>query len=219
MAWIENAISNEHFAVTASSRKFLHGTSKQNSGEAIAAYGGLIPGSESTGRGLTDPVGGKVYLTQDLKTAVIYALGAYMMGHELPKSFKTRDGQYGYVFEVEVSQDADMQPDEDLVGELISENRAPGWLMRMFNFQVAPSRRKRVMDGEWDYFASVGKQLLKRMEPWQKKEIMGLVKNVAHQGEVKVLRGWKIDKDKSALLDGDGSNFFEYAEEISIKNR
>jgi hypothetical protein len=145
----------------------------------------------------------------------MYVVGGDMAGHDLPKSFLEKDGEYGYLFEVDISG-GDTQPDEDSVGELIYDEKAPWWLVNMFVSHVAPSRRERLKRGEYAYFASVGKQLLRLMSDAQKKELMTLVPNAAHHGEARVLRGWRFDKKNCISLVRDGSNFFEYAEEVPI---
>jgi len=204
--------------IAIASTKLLHGTRIEKSGMDIASSGELQPGAQATGRGFMSPVGGKVYITESLQTAIMYALGADMAGHDLPESFIGKDGRYGYIFEIDNADRSVMQPDEDTIGELIYDKKAPLWLLGMLNRFVAPSRIERLKRGEYAYFASVGKQLLARMDDFQKAEILKLVPNAAHQGPIKVSRGWRIDKKNSIFLLRDGSNFFEYAEEVPIGN-
>ena len=199
--------------------KLWHGTRIEKSGMDIASSGELQPGAQATGRGFTSPVGEKVYITKSLQTAIMHALGADMAGHDLPESFIGKDGRYGYIFEVDNDDRSVMQPDEVAIGELICSEKAPLWLLVMLNRFVAPSRIERLKRGERAYFASVGKQLLARMDDFRKAEILKLVPNFALQRPIKVLRGWRIDKKNSISLLRDGSNFFEYAEEVRIGNR
>lgn len=150
-------------------------------------------------------------MSPSLRYAIIYCLGGDMLGHE-PPEIKLKD-PYGYLFEIQNVDMSNLQPDEDSVGEAIYEEKF-WWLNDLAKRIVAPSRLQRLMDGEYIYYASVGKQLMPYLTPSQKNEIMESGAHVAHQGAVKPSRAWRFDKRKSKLLHTDGSNFFELAEQI-----
>jgi hypothetical protein len=80
---------------------------------------------------------------------------------------------------------------------------------------VAPDRLKKVMEGEYAYFASVGKQLLRVMSPQQKTELMQHDGHLAHGGAVKPSAAWRVDRTRSKEFAKDGSNFFQIAEQVS----
>ena len=42
--------------------------------------------------------------------------------------------------------------------------------------------------------------------------------HIAHTGTIKPDRAYRIHKDKIPLLNRDGSNFFEHAEEVNMKD-
>ena len=137
-----------------------------------------------------------------------------MAGHEpyIPKI--NVEGPYGYLFKVEGDQLAgDIQPDEDEVGNAIC-NRSFWWLDDLAKRKVAPSRLKKVMEGYYAFFASVGKQLMPHLTRTQKDLIIQKTNHVAHLGKVPISECWKIDKLRSAELKADGSNFFQIAERV-----
>jgi hypothetical protein len=210
------AAANELESLTPS-KKFYHGTRSESAALKILSSGTIIPGSQSTGRGMMSPVGGRVYVTQSLETAIIYALGGDVAGHEMPDSFIGTHGRYGYIFEVVSDDNDNLQPDEDSIGELIYKKKAPQWLVSMFVYNVAESRRRKLMNGEWAYFASVGKQLLRLMSDEYKKSLLTLVPNAAHKGDMKISKAWRIDKTQTKKIARDGSNFHEVAEEIPVQ--
>lgn len=189
-----------------------HGTSSSKAAEEILASG-IRPGDLEGRKNWLTPVPGRVYLTPSLKYAVIYALGGVMMGHDVPAEWFVKEGPSGYVFEVPAGDLQDAQPDEDSVGEAVYEKKF-AWLNYLAERVVAPSRLEKVYGGEYIYFASVGKQLMRHLSDGQKRVLMDAGANVAHKGAIKPIRAWKFDKRKSKQLAGDASNFFELAERV-----
>lgn len=192
-------------------RMFYHGTPSEINAQKIFSNG-LEPQFPTSHR-LTTPIKGLVYLTPSISYALIYALGGNMAGHDLP--FRFMEGsRYGYVFGVNEDKLSEIQPDEDSIGEMISKKSGPTWLNDLAKRIVAPSRLRRVMDGEYAYWASVGKQILRVLDKWQKSELLNYGGHIAHRGKVIPDAAWKVDKMKSKQFSRDGKNFFEIAERI-----
>lgn len=106
------------------SQIYYHGTGNTKLAESIL-QNGLQPGN-TTGkaRGHLTPVSGAVYLTDNLRYAVIYALGGDMLGHqgeEGNQSLIARSGgdPFCYVFVIPGNRLQKVQPDEDSVGEAV----------------------------------------------------------------------------------------------------
>ena len=210
-----------------------HATSKTQNGESILRDG-VIRVPESIGKGFFAPVKGRAYCSSSLETAAIYALGGVMMGHEMDSPERLRNlGRYGYIFEVDSSSLQDVQPDEDSVGKLVANGCASGailsghfpgqngvapyWLIEMAKRYVAPSRLRKAVDGEYAYWASIGKQLLSKMRDDQKLQLIEVYgAHIAHGGDMKVLRAWKLDKFRSKEIANDGSNVLAVAEEVPV---
>lgn len=216
IAWI---LANCKFAMPAPSAQmqaqpFYHGTPEESAAQQIMQQGLIIPPDLKDRKGFLKPVAGKVYLTPNISYALIYALGANMAGSEFPADWYAKKGRYGYVFQMNGADLQDVQPDEDSVGEMLYEQKGPYWLKNLAERIVAPSRMKAVMSGEYIYFASVGKQLIRAMSPAQLSELMALGGHVAHTGSVKPMAAWRVDKTRSQEFSKDGSNFFQVAEKI-----
>lgn len=196
-----------------SSKTFYHGTTTKESADSILKNGIQPPNLENR-KGLLKPVEGKVYVTHDIGYAQIYALGGDIAGHTDPYS-KKRYGQHGYVFKFAGDKLKDVQPDEDSIGEMVGNGKGPNWLHRMASTHLAASTIRKAKEGEYDYYAKVGKVLVKRMSDPQKLELIthhGA--HIAHHGPIIPDEAYRIDRDKTHLLKRDGSNFFEHAERI-----
>jgi len=105
---------------------YYHGTPSEKAGKSILRSG-IEPPDLSTRKGPLRPVGGKVYLTDKLSYGVIYALGGAVAGHEYPERH-WQGSEWGYLFVVPGKALKEVQPDEDSVGEMISNSTGPGWL-------------------------------------------------------------------------------------------
>lgn len=219
-------------------KPFYHATSSTQAGESILSSGEIIAPS-TVGNGYLAPVKGMTYVSSSLKNAAIYSLGGVMMGHDYDWTSTGSSkfhGQYGYIFEVEHASMSDAQPDEDSVGELVAKGLgeggkvggrfpgdgkgdAPWWLMDMAKRFVAPSRLGRAIGGEYAYYASIGKQLLKRMSDRQKAQLIEEYgTHVANRGNLKIKKAWRVDKSQAKLIEQDGSNILTIAEEIPVPN-
>lgn len=106
---------------------YYHGTPSSRAGKSILRSG-IEPPDLSTRRGPLRPVDGKVYLTSDLSYGIIYALGGDMAGSEVRDDFWRDTGEWGYLFVVPGRALKEVQPDEDSVGEMLEQGKAPAWL-------------------------------------------------------------------------------------------
>lgn len=106
----------------------------------------------------------------------------------------------------------------DSVGELLSglmSTEPNHWLCRLAKRIVAPSRLKQVGNGEYVFFASVGKQLMKHLSAAEKLEIVRNGGHLAHEGSVQPCEAWRFDKTLCPKLQGYGSEeFFSLAEQV-----
>ena len=206
------------------SKKWYHGTSTQKAADGIMKEG-LKPPDLTNRHGWLKPVEGRVYLTEDLAYALIYAFGANMVGDELPNSMLEDEGQYGYLFVVEGSQLADIQPDEDSVGEKLydlltdadisaSEKEKYYWLVWKAKQYLSASFLRKLMDGDMIYQARAGKTLMKYLSDKQKLQLIADGAHIANQGGLMPAEVWKVDKERCSEFQKDGSNCFEIAERI-----
>lgn len=180
-------------------------------------------------RGHMTPVANRVYVTNDLRYAIIYSLGGDYLGHKPPKS---DIGQWGHLFAIPGSELLDVQPDEDSVGEFFyrnstspnpyssspviafkgEEEKREVW--RFIHDNMTPTQRGKAIRGEYAAFAAGGKRVLKSMPDWMKIQLIHWGAHVAHAGGVMPNMAWRIDKGRSGELKPDGSNFFSIAERI-----
>jgi hypothetical protein len=199
--------SNEHL-----SKIYYHGFDNKKNLESIQKNGLVPPIIENPKRNLA-PQPGKVYITTELRTAIIYAIGGDMLGHNPPQSWLEGDKKYGYVCLIKGQQLLDILPDEDEVGELIHDKKIP-WLNNLAQQSVANSTYKKVMDGQYEYWAKIGKILIKKLNNYQILELINATNNVAHTGNLEVDEIWQFDKSLCKDLKSDGSNFFDLAHKL-----
>lgn len=210
-------------AKVASSTIYYHGTPSEEKGKSILKSGVLKPGVSESPKSQMAPIQGRVYLSKDPSYALMYALGGDMAGGTFPESILKRDGNIGYLFAIKETEGT-LIPDEDSVGELIYKHKrkkieAPKWLIDLANFKLTDNQWYKIIDGEYAYWAQGGKKLLKLMTPQQKEELLQYTDHVSHEGELKIVGAWKIDKRKSKQFKRDGSNLFEIAEKVSVKKK
>jgi hypothetical protein len=197
--------------------KFFHGTSSKESGEGILKSGVIRPGRDKDSRAHLAPIAGKTYATSSEETAAIYALGGVMMGHDY---FGHKEVGTGFVFEIDPESIKDVIPDEDQVGELAvgalrGEVKGLEWLGRMAEQHATDRQLRRAMDGEYAYWSTIGKKLLKAMSDEMKMELIEKHKtHIAIDGEVKFLRAWAIPQNRSKEIAKDGSNLFEIGTKV-----
>ena len=204
---------------------YYHGTPKEENAKSIMATGINAP-DLSTRSGYLKPVEGKVYITPKISYASIYAIGGSMAGHKVSDWMIKDYGQYGYVFVIDGQQLKDIQPDEDSIGEMISNGEAD-WLDDLardaLEYEDYDDEGQdlgynglydAVMGGEYDAWASAGKIVLDSMTDEQKLELIDLGAHVAHTGNLMPKETWRFDRNLTVELAKDGSNFFDLAERI-----
>jgi hypothetical protein len=203
-------------------RVYYHGTAKKENAKSIIANG-INPPDLSTRSGYLKPVEGKVYITPKISYASIYAIGGDMAGRKVPDWILKDYGQYGYIFVIDGQQLKDIQPDEDSVGEMIS-NGEVDWLDDLardvleyedYDDEVGYNGLyDAVMGGEYNAWAAAGKIVLDSMTDEQKLELIDLGAHVAHTGNLMPKETWRFDRNRTVELAKDGSNFFDLAERI-----
>ena len=202
--------------------KFYHGTPTHKQAQTVLKEG-IQPDLSET-QGLARPVEGRIYLSSNLDYAIIYLLGGDMAGHSLPENW-LKKSRYGYLFVIEEDQlSQDYQPDEDQVGQAISERAFP-WTEKYLDF-LAEEDSVEDEDGDFQnllsqlnmgYYAAwikAGHLLLPKLSQAEKSDIIEKYGNIAHKGAIHPMQVWKFDKTKTPHLKKDGSNFFELAEQI-----
>lgn len=173
---------------------------------------------------ISRPVAGRVYVTDSLKYAIIYALGGDFAGSDCETLIKMY-GKYGYLFVIDGQQlQADIQPDEDQIGEAVYLNQQDStkfpWIRAMAIEHIQTedaeddyyrSLLHAVKDGLYDAWIKTGHILLPYLTGQQKFEIMEHFGNIAHLGLIKPKEMWEFDRSNCKQLKRDGSNFFELA--------
>lgn len=191
---------------------YYHGFSKEEYLKDIQLNGLKAPDLTNR-KGNLRPIDGKVYITPDLRYAIIYSIGGDMLGIFIPKSILESNGLYGYLAIIDGKQLLDIQPDEDDIGQFIHDKKFY-WLNDLAQRILSVSTYKKVMNGEYEYFARAGKVLVKKLSDDQKLSIIDSGSHIAHGGNLKPKEIWKFDKSKSNELLKDGSNFFKLASKI-----
>ena len=213
------------------SKVYYHGsTGAKSAGSAEdAIQDGFLRGRVVQQRSKLAPIVNRVYLTPSVEYAQIYAIGGVLAGRDIPPSSIERNGRYGYIFVVPETGLNDPWPDEDAVGELVSDGlrksntyrdrlgECPRWLVRLAEYHLTPAQltRMRSLYAEYADNAAVGKKLVKKMTPEQRAELVNRGWAVASLGPTRFTEAWRIDKTRSRELREDGSNFFEIAERVA----
>ncbi len=200
-------------------KTYYHGTSGEN-GEKIIKEG--IKAPEIVGKTRLSPVKGKQYITTDLGYAIIYAIRGDIFG----TSYKNNSNDFGYVFEIPGKNIEDIRPDEDSVGEIIynelkskKRNDKLIWLIHLYSYNATQNQKKNLENGEFDAFAQVGKKILKLMTDEQKLLLIDIGNShIAHESSKNLMPtiAYKIYYKDIQYLKNDGSNFFKYAEKITL---
>jgi hypothetical protein len=193
-------------------KTYYHGTDMESNAKSILINGINPPDLSLIKNHMLRPVDGSVYLTDKVSVAAIYALGGDTASTSSSDE-SLKESRYGYVFSVPGKELVDVDPDEDSVGEFIYEKKYP-LLNYIAENNVAPSRMRKLYDGEYTYWASVGKQIMKLIPYDLKIKMIEDGAHISHKGSVRPNGCWKIDKMDSANLKRDYSNFFELAERI-----
>lgn len=213
-------------------RRFFHGTNKEN-GEAIIKSGHIKIQDTSSRKGMLTPVDGRAYITPDITYGLTYAVGG------LFSSVSGVRGGEGYLFVIKGGELGDVQPDEDNLGELVYNLSRKGleidkkwdekWIrnikknypelasrfLTFAKYNLTDNQLEKIKDGEYSYFASGGKRLLKSMSEEMKLALVEAGMHVSTDKNIKFTEAWKVTNEMMPLLKKNGSNFFQVAERVS----
>lgn len=183
------------------SRKFFHGVSTTDRGEAFLQQGFIDPARTEQGKTFLAPVANMTYASQEPATALIYSVGGDLAGTEsgVPEQWIAEKGRYGYIFEIDPDSLSTIQPDEDSIGEATWEEKYD-WLNQLARRNLTANQFRKVMDGEYIYWAQAGKKLVPLMSQDQKYELIRDGANIANVGPLRFGRAWRIDKTRIGEL-------------------
>jgi len=247
-------IEDVAFPASMTGTKFYHGSASVIYARKIMKNG--IQPPEITTNTNMSPVKGKVYITPSLDYAVTYAVGGVFFDNELYRvPYKTNIdtfrhmfsddknskhyGRYGYLFVISGDELNLVQPDEDSIGELLSEilNNGSGVeyysssmtgaykkaladtyltqeIRRIATRKYSPKTLNRIKDGDYGWIARVGKGIVKELSDISKAKMVEYGFHIAHTGAIIPDEVWKIDKTKVGWIKKDCSNFFEIAKRV-----
>jgi hypothetical protein len=228
---MEMALPND----TIKNKTWYHGTKSLQSAESILRSGYIKPPEIIVKKSsqLT-PVKGKTYITTNLEYAIIYALGANMIGQHIKDMRWANEGnEYGYLFVIDGKDLTDVQPDEDVIGEIpqwegskwephdefsINLLKDKNTFLTALNYckrYMTPIQYQKAKDGEVGYQAAGGKRVLQKMPDWLKLRLVSLGAHSSNTGPLPISQCWKFDKiNDNPKLKKDGSNFFQIAQRI-----
>jgi len=211
----------------------------------IARSGYVHPSNpEGKARGYMAPVKGRAYLTRDLGYAIIYALGAAVVGDEIDPGMAkhvTKDDTEGGVVQVRPDPKK-LVPDEDWLGEVASDGllaelapKGLGSRSKKENVELFQSIRyaiKPILDKMRDLYARRGDIALLEYANWARfgkqiarillrhgtpQAVLDAAPNLSHDGPLPVVQAWVFDKVRdNPKLKKDGSNFFRVAKEVPV---
>lgn len=186
--------------------------------------------------GTSVPVRGRVYVTKDLGYALMYAIGANMVGHESDVAVYKRLWKEGGIVVVEPKVES-LYPDEDWVGEQFLDayynDDFDGKVYNLIRDALEDCNKRLLLEIEnlryeddegkyaWssvDHHIKYGKKIiycLENLKPEVMAEVASHAPNLSHAGDLEVKEAWVFDVKKvNPELKKDGSNFFELAEQI-----
>lgn len=193
-------------------KEYYHGTYNEKAIQSIIKNGIQPPALCTVKRNLT-PREGKVYITPTLKYAVIYCIGGDMIGNIIDDYQLETWGRYGYLCVIDGKDLHDIQPDEDSIGEMIYK-KSPNWIYEKAKHWLAPSIMKKVMEGEYSYWAKAGKVLVTKLSDYEILQLIDAGAHIAHHGAIRPSQIWKFDKSLSKDLTPLCTNFWQLAERI-----
>lgn len=214
-------------------KTYFHGTSKIKYINGILDNGIQPPDLSTRDKNYLTPVEGKVYITENLRYAVIYALGGVYIGHQYTSRDYAKE-PFGFVCVIDGQDLKDLDPDEDVVGKFVYEEKFD-WLNELadevlrgetyeytaydaedddIQWEESMSLSDAVRDGEYDAFAHAGKIIIPHLTDEEKLALIDAGAHIAHHGAINPVEIWKIDKKQSTNLVEDCSNFWELAERI-----
>lgn len=167
------------------STDWYHGTSLEN-GINILKEGFIKPSEIVTSKTkrFMAPVYNRVYLTQSISEAAGYAL------------FRNNEG--GYIIVVNGNDLTDVQPDEDIIADLIPSYKIKDgihpyqWLVNIAKNYFPNDYEKYETKGDYAYGTALGKKILKILNDNQKLELIKIGKKLGSEGKIKIKSAYKI---------------------------
>jgi len=222
------------------SSTIYHGTSSEKAAQAILKSKTLNPRIEDFTQEQNFTPLNRTYFTTDLPYAMIYALGGDMFGGSSPiPDFMTKNGEYGYVFVGDNSKIKNHYADEDTVGEIVQDildGNSDNYNFTSFELgeieelvgdafdtdieaddgddEEFMTPFERFMDGEVEFFAAVGKYILRYGSARLKVRFRQNSKHHSHDGNISVLSAYRFKKEDANTIKRDGSNFLQHATKI-----
>lgn len=165
------------------------------------------------------PQFGKVYLTHDIVEGIGYAFfraGSHMGGHLQSK------GNKAYLVVVDGGALKDVDPDEDIIADLIPDypdnmdgDRHKFQWLRNLASRVAPKAFQRYeVYGDYAYGTALGKMLMKYLTDEQKIELISHGKKMAHGGEIPIREVWELDIANKEQYKNDPNGFRQFSKRV-----
>lgn len=201
------------------SKKYYHGTDTEQKALAIIRNG-LDPAATELKYGSKKPTlrpqANHVYITPDIRYAMIYAIGGDVAGSDYSLRDIPSRGEFCFVFEIDNKSLVDIGPDEDSIGELICHwyrgDRKIGYNIVAKAEKYATQKQLRdLKDGFYEAWAAVGKKVTKYLSDEEKLSLIDAGAHIAHNGRLKVKKVYRLSRNDVPKLKRDGSNFFKYA--------
>jgi len=228
------SLTNFLLAWQRSPDEYYHGTDEKKLADEIIVEG--LQGRPEQGKNYFAPIKDRVYLTQELSYAIIYAIGGNMLGSDLSDSLIPQYGQFAYLFVVR-QQDLnnDLIPDEDSIGQMVwdfymekngkevyhdfdySKVDKTSLGIRLLNWaenNLTPRQKHevKVFMNDEAILSHIGKKAIKTLDKGVLDTILqvgGI--NVSQGGPVMPSQCWQFDRNLCPQLQKDGSNFFDLA--------
>lgn len=160
---------------------WYHGTSEKFINKIMEE--GMLKPSESVtkrSRGMMTPVYDKVYLTADINEAVGYAY------------FRSGKNKPAYLVIVDGESLKDIQPDEDIIADLLHNTENFKWLHTLAkNIDIKLYNKFQNM-GNYAYAVSLGKKVVKHLTNSQKIELINKGMKIAHSGGIEISQVWEL---------------------------
>lgn len=174
---------------------WYHGTNEKSVNE-IKKDGYLIPRKDVTEKtkSYMAPMFNKVYMTKDIEEAIKYGLfrSRIYLGRENKENF-------GYLVIVDGNDFEDIDPDEDIIADLIPkyiDKEKNLWLRNLAMAKAPKLLDKYDKSGDYQYGTKLGKTLIKYLSDEQKYKLIEQGNKIAHTGKIQVKEIWKINSKK-----------------------
>lgn len=160
---------------------WYHGTSKEYVDKIIKDKA-LKPSEAVTKRTrrLMSPVFDKVYLTAKIDEAIDYAY------------FRSLANTPVYLVVVDGKSLKDIQPDEDVIADLLQTIEGFEWLDRLAKYTDPKLYAKFHNMGDYAYSVSLAKKVVKQISDEQKIELINKGLKIAHSGAIEISQVWEL---------------------------